>query len=210
MNNSKKNMQETTTQESINSINPQLNSNLDASNTLANPIMQNETGKINNKGLDDSSKPPSTQLVYAGFFKRFIATIVDGLILMTVNLIFQTAFTFVSSMALNMGTMSDIEIDSAISIINGIGSVITIVINLIYTIGFLMLRGATPGKMALKLVVVATSGEKASFGKIALREMVGKFISTLFFLLGYFWIIWDDKKQAWHDKIAGTVVIVNE
>jgi uncharacterized RDD family membrane protein YckC len=40
-----------------------------------------------------------------------------------------------------------------------------------------------------------------------LREIVGKWVSGLLIGLGYFWAIWDKDGQAWHDKIAGTVVI---
>lgn len=32
-------------------------------------------------------------------------------------------------------------------------------------------------------------------------------VSGIVFCLGYFWIIWDDEKQGWHDKIAGTYVV---
>jgi len=54
---------------------------------------------------------------------------------------------------------------------------------------------------------VKSNGEKATFGTMFLREIIGKFISSLFFGLGYFWAIWDKDRQAWHDKIAGTYVL---
>jgi hypothetical protein len=38
-------------------------------------------------------------------------------------------------------------------------------------------------------------------------EVFGKFVSGLFMGIGYFWAIWDKDGQAWHDKIAGTVVV---
>ena len=40
-----------------------------------------------------------------------------------------------------------------------------------------------------------------------LREIVGKTVSFLFFGLGFYWAIWDKDRQAWHDKIAGTLVL---
>ena len=62
--------------------------------------------------------------------------------------------------------------------------------------------------MALKIKVVKEdTGEVPGFAKAFLREMVGKFLSSLVFGLGYFSVLWDKDKQAWHDKIAGTVVI---
>jgi len=39
---------------------------------------------------------------------------------------------------------------------------------------------------------------------------VGYFIAFLPVGLGFFWIIWDKRKQGWHDKIAGTVVVIHD
>ena len=68
--------------------------------------------------------------------------------------------------------------------------------------------GATPGKMAIKAQVV---DEKTlappSVGKCILRYL-GYIVSGLPLGLGYFWAIFDSRNQTWHDKIAGTLVIV--
>ena len=68
-------------------------------------------------------------------------------------------------------------------------------------------QGLSPGKMILGMRVIDTGGEPAGFWKMALREVIGKFVSSIVFYLGYFWIIWDKYQQGWHDKIADTVVI---
>ncbi|MAM69815.1 MAG: RDD family protein [Gammaproteobacteria bacterium] len=65
----------------------------------------------------------------------------------------------------------------------------------------------TPGKMLLKLRIVdAQTGGKPSLG-----QSVGRYfayiISIIPLFLGYLWIGIDKRKQAWHDKLAGTVVI---
>ena len=36
---------------------------------------------------------------------------------------------------------------------------------------------------------------------------IGRILSTIPFLLGYFWMLWDPQKQTWHDKIANSVVV---
>ncbi len=69
------------------------------------------------------------------------------------------------------------------------------------------LRGQTLGKMAVGIRVVARDGKAPGLGYAALREIVGKFVSTIAFLLGFLWIAWDGRKQGWHDKIAGTHVV---
>ena len=51
------------------------------------------------------------------------------------------------------------------------------------------------------------TGTIPGFGKMFVREIVGRFISGDFNGLGYFWAIFDKNSQAWHDKIAGTVVL---
>ena len=56
-------------------------------------------------------------------------------------------------------------------------------------------------------VVHHQTGAIPGFGKMFLREIIGKFVSGLFLGLGYFWAIFDKNNQAWHDKLAGTVVI---
>lgn len=42
---------------------------------------------------------------------------------------------------------------------------------------------------------------------VVLREVIGKTISTITGLPGFFWISWDARKQGFHDKIADTVVV---
>jgi len=76
-----------------------------------------------------------------------------------------------------------------------------------YFIYFHGATGRTPGKMLLNLQVVTTDGAPIGFG-IAFLRSVGYIVSGLIFGLGYIWAAFDRRKQAWHDKIAGTVVII--
>ncbi len=76
-----------------------------------------------------------------------------------------------------------------------------------YTL-FTGLRGQTPGKMAVGIKVIREDGSLPGVGYAALRETIGKLVSGLALLLGYLWVAFDTKKQGWHDKMAGTVVVV--
>ena len=67
--------------------------------------------------------------------------------------------------------------------------------------------GATLGKMALGMRVVDESGQKAGFFKVLIRETIGKIVSAIVLFLGYIWILFDGKRQGWHDKIGGTFVV---
>jgi uncharacterized RDD family membrane protein YckC len=69
------------------------------------------------------------------------------------------------------------------------------------------LKGQTVGKMAMGIMVVRANGNLPGIGYAALREMVGKFVSGTFLLVGFIWTGFDPQKQGWHDKIASTYVV---
>ena len=80
----------------------------------------------------------------------------------------------------------------------------------IYGIVWLIMAhfGSSVGKRVIGIKVVkADGGQPGCITGILLREIVGKFISSLIILLGFVWIIIDDKRQGWHDKIAETYVV---
>ncbi len=73
---------------------------------------------------------------------------------------------------------------------------------------FLWAGGETLGKCAVGIRVVDKNhGLPPGIGRMLLRETLGKFVSAFFLSFGYFWAIWDRDGQAWHDKIAGTLVV---
>lgn len=67
--------------------------------------------------------------------------------------------------------------------------------------------GTTPGRylLGLRLVDAKTEEEPSLFQLI--RRFLGYFIAFPPLMLGYIWCSWDAKRQTWHDKIAGTVVL---
>jgi uncharacterized RDD family membrane protein YckC len=72
---------------------------------------------------------------------------------------------------------------------------------------FWVYKSATPGKMALRLKIVdAKTGEKPSTGQFIGRYL-GYYVSMIPLFLGIIWVGIDKRKQGWHDKLAGTVVI---
>ncbi|MCK5662449.1 MAG: RDD family protein [Thiotrichaceae bacterium] len=72
---------------------------------------------------------------------------------------------------------------------------------------FWLYKSATPGKMATKLIIVdAKTGGKPSTGQFIGRYLA-YYVSVIPFFLGIIWVGIDKRKQGWHDKLAGTVVI---
>jgi uncharacterized RDD family membrane protein YckC len=61
--------------------------------------------------------------------------------------------------------------------------------------------------MALRIKVIRTNGMEIGYGKAALREVLGKFVSGILPGIGYLMVAFDLQKQGLHDKIADTYVI---
>jgi uncharacterized RDD family membrane protein YckC len=74
--------------------------------------------------------------------------------------------------------------------------------------------GQTFGKKMMKIHVICLVQDGVqvdlSLRQVLVREVLGKFISTLVLFLGFFWAIWDKNGQAWHDKISKTRVVMLE
>jgi uncharacterized RDD family membrane protein YckC len=72
---------------------------------------------------------------------------------------------------------------------------------------FWIYRQATPGKMAISAKIVdAKTGGKPSTGQLIGRYLA-YYLSTIPFFLGFIWVAFDARKQGWHDKLAGTLVV---
>jgi uncharacterized RDD family membrane protein YckC len=81
------------------------------------------------------------------------------------------------------------------------------VLSISYAVFFTGYCGQTPGKMALRIKVIRTDGAPITYGRAALREVLGKFVSGILLGIGYLMVAFDSKKQGLHDKIADTYVI---
>jgi uncharacterized RDD family membrane protein YckC len=85
-----------------------------------------------------------------------------------------------------------------------------VVLPAVAAILFWKYRGATPGKMAISAKIVdATTLARPTTGKLVLRY-IAYIASIVPFLLGFLWVAIDRRKQGFHDKIAGTVVIYDD
>jgi uncharacterized RDD family membrane protein YckC len=69
------------------------------------------------------------------------------------------------------------------------------------------LFGQTVGKRVVGIRVVRASDQTIPGILLALIRYIGRVISAFFLLLGYFWMIWDRRRQTWHDKLSSCVVI---
>ncbi|HTB90764.1 MAG TPA: RDD family protein [Steroidobacteraceae bacterium] len=81
-----------------------------------------------------------------------------------------------------------------------------IVVLAIYGAVMWKLRGTTVGGIVFDLHVVRVDGRPLDW-ETAIVRALGCFLSLAVVFLGFIWIAFDDNHQAWHDKIAGTVVV---
>jgi uncharacterized RDD family membrane protein YckC len=77
----------------------------------------------------------------------------------------------------------------------------------VYFIFFWVLSGYTPGQGLLGLRVIRTDGQPHLNVLRAVLRLIGYFIAALPLFLGFIWILFDNHRQGWHDKIARTYVI---
>lgn len=144
--------------------------------------------------------------VYGGFWRRFLAKFLDGLILGTVGvginvlcavIMFGTG-NYVTGIE-NVGPASFIVYQL---VTTGIG----IVLGIAYAVFFIRRYSATPGKMALGLKLVRPDGSPLSVGRIIGRHFA-EWINAFTLLIGYIIAAFDDEKRALHDRICDTRVI---
>ena len=142
-----------------------------------------------------TSPDPMAGLRYAGFWVRFVALLIDvvalGLLTTALSPVFGSQF----------------HVSGNSYTVNYTATAFGTLIGLVYFIGFWSWRGQTVGMMPFDMQVVGVAdGKKIDVVRGFLRY-VGFIISIIPLFLGLIWVAFDARKQGWHDKIAGTVVV---
>lgn len=139
----------------------------------------------------DAPSSVGAKVNYAGFWIRFAAYFIDAVILMIVQV--ALAFVFVGDTASMFAPNLTVQL-------------LSLVLGIAYFCGMeSSSRQATLGKMGVGIKVGKANGEQISFIN-ALGRYLGKILSALTLMIGFMMAGWDSKKQALHDKIAGTYV----
>ena len=119
----------------------------------------------------------------AGFWRRFGAAVIDGIIVGIPGGILEVA-------------------------LHGIGYVLAVAIGVVYY-GYLegSASGQTVGKRGMGIRVCdLRAGGSIGHGR-AVGRYFARILSAIPIFLGYFWMLWDGERQTWHDKIVGSVVV---
>jgi len=153
-------------------------------------------------------------VTYAGFWKRFVAYIIDAIILSIVSV-----FLLVPLLGMiGLGALGGFDLEdlsSSTGYLFAILSMYFVTILAIAIAGWLYFalmesssRGATLGKMLLRISVTDMAGNNISFGR-ATGRYFGKFLSGLILYIGFIMAGFTQQKQALHDIIAGCLVVNN-
>ena len=152
----------------------------------------------------------TTQNNYAGFWLRFVAFLIDSIILSLVNFILVTPLIGFLGISAASGDYSPLSSDVGIATMIA-GFAVTYVA--IFVAGWLYFaimesnsKQGTLGKIIVGLKVSDIDGNRISFGK-ATGRYFGKIVSTFILCIGYFMAGFTEKKQALHDIMAGCLVV---
>lgn len=155
----------------------------------------------------------NTEVRYAGFWLRFVAYIIDDIVMSVVG--FLVSLPFIGGIifsAIGIGENPDEAENIAMGVMGIMGSIVGLVL-VIFVLGWLYFalmesskNQATLGKMALGLKVTDMEGNRISFGK-ATGRYFGKIISGMILYIGYILAGLTEKKQALHDMMAGCLVV---
>ena len=154
---------------------------------------------MNEQNMNEASGAP---VEYAGFWIRAGAYVIDWVLLSVFLFLtyFAVSFMFYGD-SFDSWPKSESEIDLRMVVL------IQWVLPAAYAILFWIYRQATPGKIALRIKLADARGR----GNPTTGQCIGRYLayipSLLFLGLGFLWVVFDERKQGWHDKLAGTVVI---
>jgi uncharacterized RDD family membrane protein YckC len=147
--------------------------------------------------------PPTHALVgtweQAGFGLRYGAWMFDFLITLIAIMGFTFAVTAASRRSV-VGSNADLLIVAGLTLL-------LLVLNFVVLAG---LGGQTAGMRILGIYIVRVDGKAFTLKQAALRHLIGYPLSMAAFFLGFLWMLWDPRQQAWHDKLAHTMVVISK
>ena len=135
-----------------------------------------------------------SDLKYAGFWIRVLAALIDTVLVGVV--------VFPLLLVVYGRSYSDLQ-----RFIGGPGEILLSLVLAVAIVLFWLAKQATPGKMLVGAQIVdAKTGRKPSTSQLVGRYL-GYYVSIIPLGLGLIWVAFDARKQGWHDKLAGTVVV---
>ena len=161
-----------------------------------------------------ASKARGLQGQYAGFVSRAIGFVLDQLIIVAVIAVLNGAIALTLQLFLGIDVSNCPAFDSTTRFsgaflchaANWLRIFLTIAVTPVYFALFWTLGGQSLGQYAMGLRVVRLNGKRMTFWSSVVR-WVGYMVSFVALGLGFLWVLWDDRRQGFADKLAKTVVV---
>jgi uncharacterized RDD family membrane protein YckC len=155
----------------------------------------------------EKTLPPVILGRYAGFFSRAAAYALDRVIIFGIVFVIMLVLEYFLRLFRVDQWLESLSDDAMVNaalvlLLSTLG--IYLLVSIGYNVGFWLLSGQTPGKRVLGVRVMRKDGTRLTLSN-ALRRQVGYWISAILYL-GFLWILFDSKRQGFHDKLAGTIV----
>lgn len=148
-------------------------------------------------------KQNKEDIVYAGFFVRLFAYIIDCIIVGIALLVIRIPKFIIYMMNPDIFFLKPILFKFSIF------DIVIYLLGLTYFVLMTYYCGGTLGKKLFKLKVCKATDEKLSLFTIIYRESIGRYLSGLILFIGYIMIGVDSKKRGLHDILSDTLVVYN-
>lgn len=169
--------------------------------------------------METTQSATLTATNYASFGQRFLALIIDGIVMSILYFIILTPIMT----AIGLGVASEAqalegmsEDEAATAAVGMVGAIVAaagtamLAVTVIQLLYFSLFESSkfqgTLGKMAMGIKVVDANGDRLSVGKAFVRS-IGRIISGMILYIGYLMAAFTEKKQALHDMMANTLVV---
>ncbi len=141
---------------------------------------------------------------YAGFGQRFVALVVDGLLMIVTIL----PISFLMGVFIGVaGAIVDMPPAGRTLVAKISAVVFGVLVRWFYFAGCESSTWqATLGKRLVRICVTDLNGQRISFGS-ATKRFFAKYISAVALGFGYWSVLWNPRSQGWHDQIADTLVV---
>ena len=150
---------------------------------------------------------PSDEPQLASLTRRFGALLLDASIVFSATTLILSANDMVEPLLDAFYSADTVGATAVFRHFQRLIIVINLVVSAVYQVAFMVaFNGQTPGKMLFAMRVARQDGRRITALDAITRNVIGYALSQML-LLGYLWAYLDEDQQAWHDKMAGTIVI---
>lgn len=140
-------------------------------------------------------------LVYAGFFVRLAAYIIDSIIVGAASIVVRFPIWLTKIANPDNFLVTDFIFEYSVA------DILFYLLSVTYFVLLTYFTGSTLGKKLFNIKIISTEGRKYTFFEILFRETVGRFLAELIIYIGYFVVGIDKNKRGLHDYLSDTCVV---